>query len=714
MTDHAYALPSGFMLDEYRIDRVIGSGGFGITYYAWDTYLNKPVAIKEYMPNEFAVRLDETTVAPKSSADDNDYQWGLERFLEEAATLASFNHPNINKVYRRIEAHGTAYMVLEYIPGETLSARLKRDPQLPPNEIWQLFSEMLSGLDEVHRMEYVHRDIKPGNIMFREDGSAVLLDFGAARQAIGQRSKSVTSILTPGYAPIEQYDQNADDVGPWTDFYALGIVAYRCVTGRTERELIDAVARARLASRGDMDKDMPSAIKAAKGQYDERLLKAIDWCIKVDERDRPKDVAALNDSLAGQGQPAPTVAPTRVEPSVAPKAASGPNKDIKIVGIVVAVLLAVGLLAWGVGALQSGGSEPGGDGADVARVPEVTPDPAVAEEEQQDAVGHVLVSSNVPAEVRVDGRVIGRARPDYPIRGRNIPVGSALVEAAADGYITDTRSVRVRTGEWTRVAVELEAQAPAAVATGSLRVRVNVPNAVVRIDGELAGGATSRTPALKEGLSRGRHSVSVSASGYASQTRSVQIAAGQVEEVRFDLVADGPPPANATQIREAQTELHRIGYYRVGRPDGIAGAKTREALEQFQASEGLRRTGTIDQALVDRLKRKRRQGNEFFVKDECDSPIELIIHYKDLRGSWQTRAWWQFESGEEAYLAHQNIRLSGKKGTWYFYARATDDSGLYWDDNEGNGKRLRHNGESFEMRRMNSTGDRAEITLTCN
>ena len=298
--DHAYALCPGFMLEEYRIEQELGAGGFGITYYAWDTHLNKAVAIKEYMPNEFAVRLaDGVTVAPKSSSDAADYDWGLRRFLEEARVLAGFDHPHINKVYRRIEAHGTAYIVLEYLSGETLSARLERAARLPPKEVWRLFNELLSGLAEVHRQKYVHQDIKPANIMFREDGAAVLLDFGAARQAVGQRTKSITSILTPGYAPIEQYDQKGTDVGPWSDFYALGVVVYRCVTGVKEGALLDAVARARLASRGESGQDMRPAVEAARRElaitgrrtehydYDRRLLEAIDWCMRVDDRDAP-------------------------------------------------------------------------------------------------------------------------------------------------------------------------------------------------------------------------------------------------------------------------------------------------------------------------------------------------------------------------------------------------------------------------------------------
>ena len=308
--DHVHALPPGTRFEEYRLDAVLGAGGFGITYRAYDANLDKFVAIKEYLPGEFAVRTERTTVVPKSSTDVQDYQWGLSRFLDEARTLARFDHSHLNKVYRFFEANGTAYMVLEYIRGETLADRLSREPNSEEDALQRLLEEVLSGLAIIHEAGYVHRDIKPGNLMLREeDGSAVLLDFGAARQAVGQRSKPITSILTPGYAPVEQYDGKVDRVGAWTDIYALGMVAYRCISGLGDGELTDAVARMLAQSRGDVG--LLPAIESGKGKYSPKLLKAIDWAMEVDEHDRPQSVEAWRQALAGAGRKKRTAKPAR-------------------------------------------------------------------------------------------------------------------------------------------------------------------------------------------------------------------------------------------------------------------------------------------------------------------------------------------------------------------------------------------------------------------
>ena len=296
--DHVNALPPGTRFEEYRLDAVLGAGGFGITYRAYDANLDKFVAIKEYLPVEFATRTEASTVVPHSNADAQDYHWGLTRFLDEARTLARFDHPHLNKVHRFFESNGTAYMVLEYVQGETLADRLSRERQLPEESLQRLLDEVLSGLAVMHDAGYVHRDIKPGNLMLREeDGSAVVLDFGAARQAVGQRSKPITSILTPGYAPVEQYDGKVDRVGAWTDIYALGMVAYRCISGLGDSELPDAVARMLAHTRGEAVL-LPS-VEAGKRRYNPKLLEAIDWAMEMDEGDRPQSVAAWRQALAG-------------------------------------------------------------------------------------------------------------------------------------------------------------------------------------------------------------------------------------------------------------------------------------------------------------------------------------------------------------------------------------------------------------------------------
>ena len=299
--EHVHALPPGTRLEEYEIETVLGSGGFAITYRAHDTHLNTVVALKEYLPRDCATRTNTRTVVPTSEADRADYEWGLTRFEEEGRALARFENPHLNKVHRFFKAHGTAYLVLEYIEGETLSAALQRHGTLSQSRIERLLGELLSGLEEVHEVDYVHRDLKPDNIMLRSDGSAVILDFGAARQAVGQRTKSARAVLTPGYAPIEQHASSqgtADEVGPWSDLYALGMVAYRCVSGVGSADLPNAVTRSQAARKGG--RDILPAVEVGQGRYDRQLLAAIDWAIEVDKEDRPQSVEAWRGALAGE------------------------------------------------------------------------------------------------------------------------------------------------------------------------------------------------------------------------------------------------------------------------------------------------------------------------------------------------------------------------------------------------------------------------------
>ncbi|MGE3904428.1 MAG: protein kinase [Reyranellaceae bacterium] len=332
--EHRAALPVGYGLHEYRITGVLGHGGFGITYSAHDAGLGKTVAIKEYLPGEFAVRDGGIEVAAKSSEDSDPFHWGLERFLDEARILARFHHPNVVGVHRYFEANGTAYMVMEFVDGDTLAQTFRNGRTFDAAGLMELAQPLLDGLEAVHRAGYLHRDIKPSNIMLRADGRPVLLDFGSARSALGRGSRTVTSIVTPGYAPYEQYYCDGNQ-GPWTDIYALGAILHQIVAGRPP---VEAPARLK-------NDPLPKAATLGKGRYPPAMLAAIDWALAFDETQRPQCVADWRQALLGR-----TVVPAAVSLPLAVQAAerlgraAGQRRRPARRGLVLAVLLA-GLLS---------------------------------------------------------------------------------------------------------------------------------------------------------------------------------------------------------------------------------------------------------------------------------------------------------------------------------------------------------------------------------
>ena len=302
-SDLFQALANNTEVDGYRIDKVIGSGGFGITYLGHDLGLNKSVAIKEYLPRDLAVRVDNQSVRAASSSDKDDFTWGLQRFLDEARVLARFDHKNIVRVHRFFQMHGTAYIVMEYVDGETLSSLLQREHTLSCQHLLSILDPLLSGLEIVHKGDVLHRDIKPGNIIIRDSGVPVLIDFGAARQAVGARSRSVTAIVTPGYAPIEQYSTRGRQ-GPWTDIYALGAICYRAMTGETP---IDATERVR------RDPLVPLSKQSIPEGYPGFFPGAVDRALSVDEEERPRSIGEWRDMLEGRGEAGAVSAPTADE-----------------------------------------------------------------------------------------------------------------------------------------------------------------------------------------------------------------------------------------------------------------------------------------------------------------------------------------------------------------------------------------------------------------
>ena len=555
--EHLNALPAGTRLGEYEVVDVLGAGGFGITYRAWDTTLQKYVACKEYLPRDFATRTNTRTVVPTSQADRTDYEWGLKRFLDEARTLARFDHPHINKVHRFFEAHGTAYLVLDYIEGETLSKLLERQRRLSEDGVKGLLTDVLSGLEEVHGAGYVHRDIKPGNLMVKPDGNVVVLDFGAARQAVGQRSKSITSILTPGYAPIEQYATKAERIGPWSDLYALGMVAYQCVSGLRGTELPDAVSRRMAQDDGEVS--LQTAVEVGQGRYDQTLLTAIDWAIQINEDARPQSIAEWQQALPGltpsESQATPPAGPPK-EPRTETAAATSSFLRWAIVAGVIALVVAIGGGAYWLG--QRGSGVP----TEQAIVP-VVPQPqnsspasqanSSTPESDKPIVAapqvYPLVVETEPVGATVE--LLGVEESYQP--GLELPVGRYQLEVQAEGYEPQRVWVTHEGGEPHRIelaAVRQPFTIVAEPAEAGIRI-MNIPEPYQ------AGMA----------LPAGEYEVEVSAEGYTTATETV-IHGVEPTGRRIALVRAGRQPGETFRDCPSCPELVVVpaGSYRMGSP----------------------------------------------------------------------------------------------------------------------------------------------------
>ncbi|MBF0455006.1 MAG: SUMF1/EgtB/PvdO family nonheme iron enzyme [Magnetococcales bacterium] len=296
------ALLPGTKLLWFEILQVLGKGGFGITYLGRDTNQDKLVAIKEYLPTAFASRTESREVRPNSSNDAKTFEWGLERFLKEAQILARFKHAAIVRVISFFRDSNTAYMVMDYVEGEGLDAILKKRKTLPEAELKVILPPLLEGLEELHNSHFIHRDLKPPNILIRKDGSPIILDFGSARQSVAGQGDEMTSLLSLGYSPFEQYDSSGERQGAWSDIYAMSGVLYRCISGKKPP---DAAMRIAARLRNDTDPMLP-AVVMGKGRYSEKFLAAIDHALMVLETERPQTIDAWRmEILELKERPAP-------------------------------------------------------------------------------------------------------------------------------------------------------------------------------------------------------------------------------------------------------------------------------------------------------------------------------------------------------------------------------------------------------------------------
>lgn len=280
------ALPTGFQLAEYTIDRKIGGGGFSLVYLAFDKH-HKPVAIKEYLPDGMVMRCEGGAIKPISEDKEKMFRKGMKYFFDEGRTLATIRHPNVVEVKNFFRANETVYMVMRYERGKTLQRHIHDmgEERMREGFVRAVFIQLLNGLREIHAQRLLHFDIKPSNIYIRQDGAPVLIDFGAARESFLGDQKHVP-MYTPGFAAPEQYNQR-DKLGPWTDIYGIGASMYACIAKRPPPPA---------SERLDVDKYVP-AKKEFAGLYSPDFLDLIDSLLLLPYTDRPQSVFSVQKRL---------------------------------------------------------------------------------------------------------------------------------------------------------------------------------------------------------------------------------------------------------------------------------------------------------------------------------------------------------------------------------------------------------------------------------
>jgi len=285
-------LPEGFQLDNYRVLRLIASGGFSFVYLAHDEN-ETPVAIKEYLPATLALRTAESAAPVVPEENLATFRYGLKCFFEEGRALAGLQHPNVVRVLNFFRANDTVYLVMRYERGRTLQEHIhKKTGTIKEEWIRGTFASLLNGLREVHSNKLLHLDIKPGNIYVRNDGNPVLIDFGAARQTLTVDGLKLPPMYTPGFASPEHHRER-EKLGPWSDIYSIGASMYACLAGAGPPTALQRLEKDKLTS----------ARKGWAGKYSAELLDTIDWCLRLDHMERPQSVLALQKALRGETAP---------------------------------------------------------------------------------------------------------------------------------------------------------------------------------------------------------------------------------------------------------------------------------------------------------------------------------------------------------------------------------------------------------------------------
>jgi serine/threonine protein kinase len=470
----------------YLIGRALGQGGFGITYLAWDLNLESKLAVKEYFPRDICTRArDECTVQPVTHGDRESFQEARKTFMEEGRALARFrDHPGVVAVLGFFQENGTAYIVMSYIEGLTLKQYLEKNGgKIDFKTALNILMPVMDTLKEVHAVGMLHRDISPDNIYLTRSSQVKLLDFGNARYVLGERSRSLSAVLKPGYAPEEQFRRQGRQ-GPWTDIYALAATFYRVLTGRTPPEAPDRLAHDDLVPPSQMGVAIPRRAEQA-------LLKAL----AVRQEERFQSVADFQKAV-GQLEALPP-------PQPSPTSRLWKWAVFAAVGIAI-LLLAVALI--------------------IAHRPKK---------------GRLTITANVVgARISIDERT----QPDWltPHTFGKLSAGPHIVTTMKDGYRTSSQNVKVTPGANESVPFYLSAlppppqqQPPPLPPPGGLDVRANVVGATILVDGRTQFDWV--TPHTFSSLAARTYSITVRKAGYSSVSQTVTIEAGRSTPIDFDL-----------------------------------------------------------------------------------------------------------------------------------------------------------------------------------
>lgn len=276
------ALKRGYLLEGYRVEKLIGGGGFSFVYLAYHVRTQSKVVIKEYFPHELVERVPGGRVRPRSEVVQSHFQLGMKRFFGEGMALGQLKHPNIVNVSNFFRANGTVFMVMDFEDGRDLRWLIRKSRgRLSERLMLSVFPPIMWGLEALHERHFLHLDIKPANILLRSSGVPLLLDFGAVQQVEPGATCHGVQTLTHGYAAPEQYLETG--MGPWCDIYSLGMTMRICITGKSPPSAPERLEKETLTP----------LVRSHARRYKRALLEAIDWATALDQAQRARSVAAL-------------------------------------------------------------------------------------------------------------------------------------------------------------------------------------------------------------------------------------------------------------------------------------------------------------------------------------------------------------------------------------------------------------------------------------